>query len=166
MPLTRLEKVAIGLIALGGISFVGADIAAKHFKSQIKITVPVAKAKELEEKMGEVSWKVHGMFYRRDSKGYDRVGSDFLNPENRQAIMDAWREYDILNAEYNAVISYSGVKELMERNRSLRESAWHYGSLGDTAVFLLIAPGILIGGAGYLRRTDEKYNSTPQTTTS
>ena len=166
MPLSRLEKVAAGLIVLGGISFMGANITADHFKSQIKITVPVAKAKELGEKIGEVSWKVHGMFYRRDSKGYDRVGSDFLNPENRQAIMDAWREYDILKAEYNAVISQPGVTELIDRNRSLRESARHYGSLGDTAVFLLIAPGILIGGAGYLRRTNENYNSTPQTTTS
>ena len=144
MPLTRLEKVAVGLLVLGGFSFGVGQTAANHFRSQIKIDVPVAKVIELEGKIGSVSSGLHDMFYGQDSKGYDRPAPGFLKPENRQAIEEAWRDYDTLMAEYEAVISQPGVKELIERNRSLSDSAMGYVLLADTVATLLIGAGTVI----------------------
>ena len=152
MPLSRLEKVAAGLIVVGGLSLWGGGIAAQHFRSQIKIDVPVAKVRELEEKIGSVSYGVHDMFYRRDPKGYDRPAPDFLNPENRQAIVEAWRDYDRLMAQYEAAISQPEVKELIEKNRSLRNSAMDSHLIADTASILLITAGGITYLADLLRR--------------
>ena len=155
MPLTRLEKVAAGLIVLGGLSFGVGETASNHFRSQIKIDVPVAKVRELEGKIGSVSSGVYDMFYRRDPKGYDRPAPDFLKPENRQAIAEAWRDYDMLMAEYEAVISQPGVKELIEKNRSLSDSHTTSALIGGTVAITLFGAGGFTYIASLLRR--KKY---------
>ena len=137
MPLSRLEKVAAGLIVLSGLSMWGGDTAAQHFRSQIKITSQVARADELRKEMGDVASIVHNNFYRRDPKGYDRPIADYLNPENRQAISEAWADYDKLKAEYDRVVSQPEVRELIEKNEKLRDSVTaSYGISGTVAITL------------------------------
>ena len=163
MPLSRLEKVATGLYVLGGLSLLGGDTASTHFKSQIEINVPVAQVRELDIKMGRVASMVHGTFYYRDPKGYDRPSAVFLQPENREPISYAWADYDKLRAEHEALVSQPGVRELMEKNRRLENSAMGSIAVGYGAGMLFGVAGVITNFINSISRSKRIYRSAAQT---
>lgn len=149
MPLSRLEMIAVGLGVLGAASFGAGFSVSKHFRNQIQITPQIARVDELGREISQISWKVHDSFYRKDPKGYDKPAPKFLRPENRKTIAQAWDDYDRLMPEYDAAISQSGVKDLMEKNEGLRNSALVYsGILDGAAILLVLSAGVVYIIAG------------------
>ena len=158
MPLSRLERIAIGLGVLGVLSFAGGIISANHFRSQKQIDSQVTRVSEIDREIGKVSQRVHDMFYFRDQKGYERPVAGFLDPKNRQTIIQSWPEYDRLKEEYNAAISQPGVKEIVEKNRRLDNSAGNSIVIGYTAFSFLAGLGFVLGFFEYIHRPRKEIN--------
>ena len=164
MRISKLEMTAAGLLLLGVANAGAGHFSASTYRNQIKTTPQVAKVKELENEIGKIMWRTHDMFYRRDPKSHDRPVADFLNPKNRQAISEAWSDYDRLNVQYEAALSQPGVKELIEKNKSLNQSASDSSGNYDLAALLLIGGGIITFMRGSSLRSKKTFDGGAQPT--